>query len=370
AHKKNITKMALLDNGFIVTTSDDCTAKIWNPEKNNPQKSFRKHKSGISSFSLLPDEKIVSIDQQTKILSWNIKAEECRFDDMYHHMKMHFHGCKIVFFEVLSPTKRMVTSYVDDETRRQHFGVWNIAGSFLTNFFKNGVHEDVICVKVIDGNIVTGSIDAGIQIWDPDTGNLLWKTTQKNLDDQASAITCLETIMYKNKRYILGGCESGKIYMWDFEKRSYVKTLSKCNRSISSLTSTTYKDTTYIISGSTDGSVCFWDVEQGTVILTLHYGGPVANIVVLPDERLAIAAGKNIYFSALPPIRLYPLILLLQLQQLKDKNQTCTLHEEWYAFYQELPLYLKNKYKKIIKNHNALWQLVENFKNLSLNSAI
>ena len=118
-------------------------------------------------------------------------------------------------------------------------------------------HEwPITCMKILNGMLISGSIDNTIKIWDLSTGQLL-----QTLSGHEWPITCMKTL---NGKLISGSCD-WMIKIWDLSTGQLLQTLSGHQRAIHCMKILDGK----LISGSDDGTIKIWDLITGQLIQTL-----------------------------------------------------------------------------------------------------
>jgi hypothetical protein len=129
-------------------------------------------------------------------------------------------------------------------------------------------------------NIVTGSDDKTIRIWDVETGAVVGEP----LDGHTEV---WNSVRYsRDGRHIISGARDGTIRVWDAETRAAVgKPLGTHTEQVWSVAYS--PDGRYIISGSSDRTIRIWDAETGDAAGPASrgaYGGLYGLLPTLPTD--------------------------------------------------------------------------------------
>ena len=78
---KNGSQLTLVRGpSFILTTSRDCTAKLWNPENGQCVFTFQGHRAPIESAVFSPDaQQLLTVDIDDTAKLWCVASGECSF---------------------------------------------------------------------------------------------------------------------------------------------------------------------------------------------------------------------------------------------------------------------------------------------------
>lgn len=76
-HNKTITSLIFLDNGLLLSASDDKTIKLWDHENKINLKTFIDLKDQVKSLALLPSGLVASGSYDKTVKIWDIDKGEC-----------------------------------------------------------------------------------------------------------------------------------------------------------------------------------------------------------------------------------------------------------------------------------------------------
>lgn len=74
-HQDTITSLLRLQNGLLVSASNDHTIKLWNTATGECLKTLEGHTSQVKALALLPNETFASGSTDETIRTWGIKPE-------------------------------------------------------------------------------------------------------------------------------------------------------------------------------------------------------------------------------------------------------------------------------------------------------
>ena len=205
-HSKTVTSIKLTsDSKYLVSASYDNTIKIWDFYKGNLIRTLRGHSSWIISVAITPnDDRIVSsdLDGMIKIWDFNNGKEICT-----------------------------IRTYEEDEKS----------------------------ITVTGSNLITGSTDGTITLWDMKTFRRLQEITVQN-GSHSSYINSL--VVSADNSLLISGSNDKKIKIWDLEQLKLLKTI-EFDEFVNSLDIS--KDNNTIIASVWDGSIKFIDLKTGSI---------------------------------------------------------------------------------------------------------
>lgn len=146
-----------------------------------------------------------------------------------------------------------------------------------------GHSDQITCISILpDGRIVSGSYDASLIIWDPNSGRCLQK-----LKGHSQRITCLSVLP---NGQIISGSLDGSLRIWDSDSG---RCLHKLKGHFYEITCLTVLPNSHFISGSLDG-FCVWDLNSGRCLhkISGDLSLSITCLAVLPNGHI-ISGSRN-----------------------------------------------------------------------------
>lgn len=141
----------------------------------------------------------------------------------------------------------------------------------------DGHHGAIICLATLpNGNVVSGSDDYSLRIWNPSTGQCIQK-----LEGHSGLINC---VAVQTNGQIVSGSDDNTLRVWDLST-------SKCLHVLSGHTGFVVCVASFpdgrIASGSWDGTLRIWNADTGKCIHTLEgHRSKIRCVSLLPGNRL------------------------------------------------------------------------------------
>ncbi len=132
--------------------------------------------------------------------------------------------------------------------------------------------------------LVSGSFDKTIKVWQLDTGEVIHTLTERVKGVFALAVS-------PNGKLLASGSWDELIELWDLETGTLLKHLHQHQASVRSLAIS--PDSQTLISGSLDRSIALWQIPAGNVTKIMTDREPVAAIALSPDGTLLASTGDD-----------------------------------------------------------------------------
>jgi WD40 repeat protein len=226
-HIDQVTCIAMLPDGRIVSGSDDGTLKIWNRKTGKCDITCKDDNYGIMCITVLADGRIVSGSRDGTLKVWNS--------------------------HILSLGKD------NDERQRNH-------QTEKCDITCRGHTDEIWCVAVLpDGNIISGSEDARLKIWNPETGEC-YKTFIGHTD----GVNCVAVLPDGD---IVSGSHDNTLKTWNPGTGKCEITFTGHSDSVTCIGVLPDKR---IVSGSLDATLKIWNYQTGKCEITFtgHTGTP------------------------------------------------------------------------------------------------
>lgn len=263
------------DNKYLVSASGDGTIKIWEITTWENTHTICAHKDSVRSIVFSKDGNYLisaSVDKTIKI--WDAKN--------YQLIKILRGHDKKVIALASSPTENCIYSTSYDCTIKK----WNLDnGEPIFTIYGHNVFRSISCSP--DGQqVISGSDDGSIKIWDGTTGVLLY-----TLCNNQCGVNCV--IYSPNGKKIIAALKDGTIQVWD--NMSYILQYSIISHT-DWITSIAYKfDNKHIVSSSGDGTIKIWDIESGIAVKKFRgYTGNITSVAFDKNNSfIAVAFGDG-----------------------------------------------------------------------------
>jgi WD40 repeat protein len=254
---------------FVLTISDDNSAKIWETKSGKLLHTLSGHLGGIVNSDIRYDDSlIITGSQDNTVKIWNALTGEHKLDLNYHREQIT--TC------LFSPDgKTVLTSARDGKAV-----IWNtLTGKKLFIL----PHNNWVTSANYSANgklIITSAIDSGAFVWNAQTGKLLYKINSHAFYSEFSPDGKLILAQQSYQ-------ETAKIY--DANSLELIKMLDGHTNEIS--ISHFSPDGKCIATASRDGSVKIWKSTTGELLNTLTtHTGWIVDVNFSPDSKYIITA--------------------------------------------------------------------------------
>ncbi len=269
-HSKPLrSAVAAPDGSFIVTVSDDSSARLWD-KTGSARYVLKGHEGPLTSIAIAPDSSTLvvgSADGTATVWSPNGKFEK--------RLSGHSGGITGVAF---SPDgTKIVTTARDREAR-----LWSLDGKQTAVF---SGHNGVVASPQFspDGTrILTVSDDQTAAIWSI-TGERLM-----TLAGHSGAV--VQAVFSADGAIVATASEDGTARLW-VTSGEPAKVLDHASHPVTSVAFS--QSAKYILTGASDGQSRLWD-RNGTLLSTFEgHEGPVTSIAFLPDGERFVTASED-----------------------------------------------------------------------------
>ncbi len=336
-HLKNIKSVQVSPTGnFILTGSDDHTAKIWKIPSGSETITLRGYLNDvdekvlsdgymywvafINEIKLSPDGKYIAIGKTgnfAKLMDFSTGRVIQTFKG---------HKGMVISIDFSPDGKYIATGSVDGTAR-----VWDvITGELLNTFPEKTSNIAVFSVHFSpDGNsLVTGGWDGQIRIWDLNAGNLIQSIsghggmssysvqfthnslyvvsggldrklklfeidTGEEIREFIGHTNVVPAIkMSPDGKHMLSGSWDGRAKLWDISTGMQVKRFVGHQARIHAVNFDSSGK--YIITGSDDNTAMLWDISTGKVVRTFTgHSGTVSSVNISPDGQFLITGSHD-----------------------------------------------------------------------------
>ena len=269
-HTSTIWGVEQLEDGRIITSSQDNRVRIWNPDDGSVDLVFNEHSGIVYNAIELDDGRIISVSQDNTARIWNP-------DDGSVDLVFNEHDDRVTNVKQLEDGRVVTVAWRDDSI------VWNPDdGSVDLRYIEDDdITWDV--EQLEDGRIITVSNDNIARVWNPDNGS-----TDLTFSEHTSSTYSVEQL------------EDGRIVTTDLD--GIVK-IWNLDTGIVDVNFTEHSDRVFdvkqlddgrIMTASYDNTVKIWDLDtQNVEINFTEHSDNVITLKQLIDGRIVSGSFDN-----------------------------------------------------------------------------
>jgi WD40 repeat protein len=277
-HTGSIYSVAFSPDGkYILTGSQDGTARLWDVQKGEEVRRFIVHKGGVSAVAFSPDGKlVVTGGNDGTVRLWDDKS-----GDEIKEFTGHANGVSAVAFS--HNGKYLLTAGGDNTAR-----LWDVeTGELLQSFTGHSSFVSDVAFSPDDGYVLTGSFDTTARVWETTTGKELHAFTGHT---QYSSVT--SAAFSPDGKYVLTGNRDHTAQLWEVETGVEIRTFSDHTDSVNDVAFS--PDGQYVLTGSEDKTVRLWNIQSGQEVRQFigHQAG-VKAVGFSPDGQYVLSGGED-----------------------------------------------------------------------------
>jgi WD40 repeat protein len=224
---------------------------IWDLKNNKIEAIITSHTTTVTSLELLNDGTLVSCSEDLTIKLWNITTRK----EIKTLKGTHTETGQSPFRCVVSKT--LTNEIIATGSEHASIRLWNITTglrikelSKTTNETAKGVHSLLL---LNDGRLAAGEKDTKIRLW-----NI---TDNSSLDLNSNCV--VECLLQLNDEKLASGCEKrSEIKIWNITNGNLIKILESSEKGFMSFVLLTNE---IFASGSIDGELIFWNISTGYI---------------------------------------------------------------------------------------------------------
>lgn len=265
-----------LKNTNLVTGSNTGNITIWNVSLSDP-KLIKSFDTGSTISSLIEfKEYLITGHQDGFIKIWDLNSFDLK-------AKLKLYNSKIDGFEIIVDLNDLnLISY----SNYSLISAWNLINKLnisLKDNLKQNTNSPISALLFSNKNLISGSFDSEINVWDIDDNNFIFNTI---LNGHSNKITCLINI---NNNLFASSSSDNNIIIWEQNKLLY--TLKSHSSDINSIVYNQKYE--ILISGSMDGNTTLWQTT-GNLTLRQDLKGihlkQIQHTIALDNDTIASAS--------------------------------------------------------------------------------
>jgi WD40 repeat protein len=238
------------DGRRALSASVDGTVKVWDLETGSQLRSLAGPAVGVNAVALTPDgERGVMACEGLALQVWDLENEVLL-------RSLGGHTCEVHAVAVTADGSRVVATSKD-----LRVNVWDLeSGALLHTLVCRAEHMNAVAVTADGRRAVTASEDCTLKVWDLERGVLLRTLPGQGIRVHALAVTA-------DGRWALTGSHDGTVRLWDLESEGRLGTSARHAGAVSAMAAT--PDGKRAITASFDRTMKVWNLETGAELHTL-----------------------------------------------------------------------------------------------------
>ncbi|KAJ3177161.1 WD repeat-containing protein 83 [Geranomyces variabilis] len=266
------------DGNYILTAGHDRLVRLWNPETGMGIKTYEAHGKAVLALAIPPpgadNTRFATGSEDRAVLVWDVATGRPIRRFTSHHQRVN----AVAF----NQDATVVVSGSYDASVR--FWDCRAANAYKPIQVAEHAKDSVEAVQVVQHEILTGSVDGSIRVYDMRTGDFI-------ADKVGHPVTSAS--FSGDKNCVLVSSLDSTIRLFDKENGELLNSYTGHKNSEYRITSTLSNTDAHVISGSEDGSILMWDLVEGTLVKRLERAHDrVATCVAYHPSRTAMVSGS------------------------------------------------------------------------------
>jgi WD40 repeat protein/predicted Ser/Thr protein kinase len=263
------------DSRAVVTASADGTARVWHVVTGEPLTPDLRHRGPVVCASFSPDgQRVLTASEDGTARLWDAATGEQLTEPLVHE--------KAVRHAAFSPDGKHVVTASADGTAR----VWNaLTGKPVTPYLKHGAAVNWAAFDPKHPRLVTASADRTARLWSVDTGEQLGQPLK-----HGAAV--IQAAFSPHGRRVLTATGDHRAYVWDADTREQVVPPLQQGSRINWATFS--PDGRRVVTAGDDNAARVWDASTGEPLPPLlKHNGNVGWAAFDRTGRWLVTAGND-----------------------------------------------------------------------------
>ena len=274
-HSDAVRSVAIsADSKYVVTGSNDKTARIWDLKDGKERSVLKGHSKGVTAVAISSDSQyVVTASEDKTARVWNLKNGGLR------RVLEGDSDAVMSVVAISADLKYVVTAGSGDKTPVR---IWDLESGKELRVVLKGQSSAVTSVVVSSDSkfLVTGSAeDKTARIWDLESGDL-----RRELEGHSDVVRSVA--ISSDSRYVVSGSNDKTVCVWDLERGDAPRVLEGHFRPAVSIAISS--DSRYVVTGSEDKTARVWDLNSGKELVRELKGDGVRSVAVSSDSKFVV----------------------------------------------------------------------------------
>ncbi|KAJ3441170.1 wd40 repeat protein [Anaeramoeba flamelloides] len=260
---------------YCLSCSSDKTIKLWNPYLGAHIKTYVGHGYGITDIDVsLDNSKIFSCGGGNSVFMWDVTRGKI-------FRKFSEHELKVDTLCLNNESSILLTGSFDKTVK-----CWDLKSrSYSSIQTLTGFTDTVTSISTTDYEIICGSVDGHIRIFDLRVGKMF----DDNINFSISNVS-----LSNDNKCILASCLNSKHYLINKTNGDLLNTYQGHKNQDYRLSSCLTYDDSHVVSCSEDGKLYFWDLVGSKVAKTLNLGtSTLCGLSYHPSKHILLTSSVN-----------------------------------------------------------------------------